>query len=362
MVVRPSKGGAFGHAVRLGRRLNSEGYESAIAGPHDRDLVESLGLRAFSVDIPRRPDAIRHPRAVAQLGRVYTQFAPTIVHAHGSQGGVIARLARSFSPRIPVAFSPHNYAFTNYFTSPVERGAYRLIETALSPLATRVICVCEAERSNAAKVGVRKRTRLVYNGIEPLRPSEPTAAVERLREPGPLISTVAELQPPKGVITLIESMKEVLRAHPTASLAIAGDGIERTRIETRISELGIGGQVHLLGEIDDVPGLLTGTDVFVQPGWSESFPYSILEAMSLGLPIVATDVGGVGEAIEDHVTGRLVPSQDSGRLAEAIASLLSNRERASLLGEAAQRRMMERFQFSTMFDKTLGVYREIGLP
>jgi glycosyltransferase involved in cell wall biosynthesis len=360
MVVRPSKGGAFGHALRLGRELSSRGYEFALCGPHG-DLADDLGVTVFDLDIARRPRPIRHATAIARLGRIYRQYRPDIVHAHGSQGGAVARLARPAAPRVPVAFTPHNYAFENYFTSRLERGLYRSIEIALAPLATRVICVCEAERRIAARVGPAKRTRVVYNGIEPLAPAPPDPEIARLSEAGPLICTVAELQPPKGVTSLVAAVPIVLEQFPDAHLVVAGDGVERPRLEQQMSELGVADRVHLPGSIANVAGLLGAADVFVQPGWSESFPYSILEAMGMEMPIVATDVGGVGEAIEDQVTGRLVPPHDPAAIAAAIIDLLSDPDRANTFASAARARMMSRFRLQGMVDATLEVYREIGL-
>ena len=360
MVVRPSKGGAFGHALRLSRELRERGYESAICGPHGH-LAGEVDVPIFHVEIPRRPHPVHHPRAIARIGSVYRRFRPDVVHAHGSQGGVAARLARLARPRTPVVFTPHNFAFTNYFTSPLERGAYRGIELALAPLASRVLCVCEAERRVAERVGRAARVRVVYNGIEPLHPTPPAAELAELGAGGPLIGVVAELQPPKGVTTAVAAMPAVLERFPAANLAVAGDGVEREALERQIARLGIGDSVHLLGSTDGVAGLLTAADVCVQPGWSESFPYSVLEAMSLGLPIVATDVGGVGEAIEDGVTGRLVAAKDAGALGAAIVGLLEEPETAGRLGEAARERMMSRFRLDQMVEGTLGVYREVGL-
>jgi glycosyltransferase involved in cell wall biosynthesis len=361
MVVRPSKGGAFGHALRLSQHLAMQGYECAICGPHEQIAGDDAPC-IFRLEIPRHPHPIRHGVAIARLGGIYRRFRPHIVHAHGSQGGAVARLARIARPRMPVVLTPHNYAFTNYFTNPLQRGLYRSIEIALAPLATRVICVCEAERRVAASVGPSKRTRVVYNGIEPLNAAAPDPEVARLGEAGPLICTVAELQRPKGVTTLIAAMPKVLERFPAANLAVAGDGVERQRLERQLSDLGVTRQVHLLGSIDNVAGLLGSSDVFVQPGWSESFPYSVLEAMSLGMPIVATDVGGVGEAIEDGVTGRLVPTQDAAGLTAGIIDLLSDPDRAGALGDAARQRLLSRFLLDRMVDETLAVYREVGLP
>ncbi len=359
MVVRPSKGGAFGHAVRLSRALAERGFDAAICGPHDQSAAADVEV--IRIEIPRRPHPLHHSAAVARLAGVYRRWRPDLVHAHGSQGGALGRLARLRHPRTPLVFTPHNFAFKNYFANPLERGAYRAIEIGLAPLTTRVIAVCEAERRVATTVGLGKRTRVVYNGIEPLAPAAPDPDVARLAKRGPLICTVAEMQAPKGVTSLIAALPKLLERFPDAGLYVAGDGVERERLEQQVDELGVGAAVALPGSIANVAGLLGACDVFVQPGWSESFPYSILEAMGFGLPIVATDVGGVGEAIEDGVTGRLVAAKDPGQLADATIELLSDRERAAALGEAARERMMSRFRLGRMIDETIGVYREIGL-
>jgi glycosyltransferase involved in cell wall biosynthesis len=361
MVVRPSKGGAFGHALRLCEQLEMRGYECAICGPHAQTVGEA-GPTVFHIEIPRRPHPVHHTGAVRRLARIYRDYAPHVVHAHGSQGGVVARLARLARPRTPIVFTPHNYAFTNYFQSRLERGAYRAIEVSLAPLASRVLCVCEAERRIASRIGPPSRTRVVHNGIEPLPHTPPSPSLAQLAAAGPLVCAVAELQQPKGVTSLVGAMPSVLERFPTANLAVAGEGVERARLERQADELGIGDRVHLLGSIDNVAGLLGVADAFVQPGWSESFPYSILEAMSLGLPIAATDVGGVGEAIEDGVTGRLVPARDPTALAGACIDLLTDPQRAKSLGKAARERMMARFRLDQMVEGTLAVYREVGLP
>jgi glycosyltransferase involved in cell wall biosynthesis len=99
----------------------------------------------------------------------------------------------------------------------------------------------------------------------------------------------------------------------------------------------------------------------VLPSWAESFPYSILEAMMVGLPIVATDVGGISEAVEEGATGRLVPPRDAPSLGRALAELLDDRKLATTLGQAAQDRARSRFSLSRMVADTLAVYLELGI-
>jgi glycosyltransferase involved in cell wall biosynthesis len=124
--------------------------------------------------------------------------------------------------------------------------------------------------------------------------------------------------------------------------------------------MGIASSVHFLGLVDDVDGILFGSDLYVSPSWAESFPYSVLEAMGAARSIVATDVGGVGEAIEDGVTGRLVSPRDARALADAMIDLLVNREWGRSLGRAARERVIARFSSKAMVEGTIAVYGELG--
>lgn len=360
MALRPSKGGAFGHVERLGLELVAAGHEVAVAGPHGAHR-SSLGLEVEYIEMGRAIEPVADARAIRELAGVVRRWKPDLVHAHGSKGGVVARLARVGAPRVPLVFTPHNYAFTNWFAGKGERRAYRLIERSLGPLTSRTLCVCNAEASAAATVTSRRRIRVVHNGIEPLTPTEPLPELRAFRGDGPLVGALTDFSPPKGVSTLLEAMPAVRRAVPGARLALAGDGPMRAEVEQAVARLGLSDDVLLLGQIPRPEPFLAGLDVLAAPGWSESFPYAILEAMSLEKPIVATRVGGVGEAIVDHVSGRLVDARDPQALAVAITDLLSDRESAEAMGRAAGQRLRERFTLQRMVAGTLSVYAELGL-
>jgi len=360
LAVRPSKGGAWGHTARLAAALADQGHDVAVCGPHAERAAE-LPVPVIEVDIPRAVTPGGQGRAVVGFARAVREFAPDLIHTHGSQASGVARLARARNPRVPIVFSPHNFAFTNWFSSAGERRAYRLIERLLRPLTSRYIAVCRAELREVEGIGAGRKGRLVYNGIVPFDPGEPGPRYLEMAAGGPLLVAVTELQPPKGVPTLIEAMPGILAAHPSARLLVAGDGPMRGEIEELIAGLGVGESVVLLGDVADVPALLAAADVFLAPGWAESFPYANLEAMSARLPIVAADSGGVGEAIVDGRTGRLVPARDATALAEATVELLDDRPRAERLGVTARELLEERFTFAGMVAGTLAVYAELGV-
>lgn len=360
MVLRPDRGGVFNHVVRLSSALAERGHEVAVCGPLEH-RAHDLPVELIQLDIGRPVSPFSDVRAVVGLGRIIRRFQPDLVHAHGSKGGTFTRLARIASPRTPVVFTPHLYAFDNYFVRGAQRRVYRLVERTLAPLATLVLCVCEAERELAAQIGPAGRTRVVHNGIEALEPAPTHPLVAELGEEGPVIAAVAELRVSKGIVTLIEAMPSVLAEHPQCRLAIAGDGEQRPAIERRIEELGIAHAVRLLGLTEGPQEVLSGAFAFVNPAYAEAFPYTVIEAMSAGVPIVATNVGGTGEAIEDGVTGFLVPPKDPGALAGGIKGLLADRELAERLGRDAAHRYRQRFTLERMIEGTLAVYDEVGI-
>jgi glycosyltransferase involved in cell wall biosynthesis len=358
MVVRPSEGGAFEHVSSLSRALAQRGHEVAICGPHGHHL--DLGVEVIELDIVRRPSPRSDLRSVAELSRIVRGYRPRIVHAHGSKGGVMSRLARLAAPRTPVVFTPHGFAFAGHFSRPLERRAYRIAERALAPLASRTICVCEAEARLARSVGAGGRVRVVHNGIDPPAELPVDPQVKALAVSGPLLGVLSGLRPGKGLETMVESLAILRRAGSTTQLVVAGEGGERERLERLASGLGVSEAVHLPGHRPDPYAFLGALDAFVLPSWAESFPYSVLEAMAAGLPIVACDVGGVSEASEDGVSGLRAPARDPVALAARVGQVLDGDERSAELGRAARVRRAELFSMSAMVAGTAGVYAELG--
>jgi glycosyltransferase involved in cell wall biosynthesis len=358
MVIRPDAGGAFEHLARLSAQVARRGHDVLVCGPLDNRRGD-LEVETIPLEISRPIAPPADLKAVASFARLVRRLRPDVVHAHGSKGAAVARIARATFPRTPLIHTPHGYPFAGYFESALERSAYRVVERSLAPLTTRVVCVCEAERRHAHSLGLDARARVVYNGIGAPESAATHPGLERIGSSGPIICAVSELRSGKGVETLLDAMPAVLARHPQVNLAVAGDGPLRASLEAQIEALGVAGAVHLLGQVSRAAEVLVGAELFVSPSWAESFPFSVLEAMSRELPIVATDVGGTGEAIQDGVTGRLVASRDTGALAAAISGLLDDEAKAKAMGAAARTRVGRNFTLTGMIDGALAVYDEV---
>lgn len=356
LAFQPPDGGVLRHVEELAEGFAARGHEVLACGPRRPSVVASERYVELPLERAIAPGA--DVRALVGLVRLLRMHAPDIVHLHSSKAGALGRLARWAAPAAPVVYSPHGYAFAGHFERMAERRAYRGLERALAPLATRVLCVCEAERRLACSVGPAVRTRVVHNGVEIPSPGRIDERVLAARARGPLAVVVTPLRPGKGVETMLDAMRLVLERHPTATLLIAGDGPEAAPLRERARELGLGDAVRFLGEVAVPTAVFAGGDVIVHPSWAESFPYAVLEAMSVAAPIVATDVGGTSEAIEHRRSGLLVPPRDASALAQSVADLIDDRERARSLGDAARRRVAQRFTLDRMVDGTLAVYAE----
>ena len=359
MVTQPVEGGVHEHVLRLARGLRDRGHRVTLCAPLEQ-AREPLGLDVERLAMTRTVSPGRDAAAAAGLARLVRRRRPDVVHAHSSKAGAVARLARLASPRTPLVYTPHGYAFAGFFEREAERTAYRAVERALSPLASRVLCVCEAERRLAQSIGAASRTRVVHNGVDVEREGEPHPALADLRERGPVIGVLAGLRLGKGLETAVDAMATVAKAHPAATLAIAGEGPERSGLERRVAERGLAENVRLIGETRGPLPLLAGCDLFCSPSWAESFPLSLLEAMWLDLPIVCTDVGGCREAVNDGQSGLLVGAGDSAALGAALRRLLDDRPLARSLGEAAGRRARTLFTSDRMVEGTLTVYCELA--
>jgi len=279
---------------------------------------------------------------------------PDLVHANSSKAGVLGRCAAALM-RVPVrVFTVHGWAFKAY-TGFAALG-YRWADRLMDPLTSATICVSETERAAglAARTCRASRTVVIPNAVD-------VDAAPRATHAGdpPRVVTVGRLAAPKDTLTLVRALAAL--GPMRFSALVVGDGPDRPELEAEIRSLDLSGAVELAGSRADVPDLLAAADVFVLSSRSEGAPFSILEAMAAGLPVVATDVGGVGELVADGETGLLVPADDPDRLAEALRSLLADGALRRRLGAAGLARARERFDLRALRDAHLDLYaRELA--
>jgi glycosyltransferase involved in cell wall biosynthesis len=197
------------------------------------------------------------------------------------------------------------------------------------------------------------RVAVIPNGVDIDRfaPLPDTEAVRRelgIAATAPVMTIVAALRPEKNHSLFLDIAHRVLKRLPAARFLIVGDGPCRAPLEQQAGKLGIRDAVSFLGSRDDVPRLLSATDVFALTSHNEANPVSILEAMSIGRPVVATNVGSIHEAVENGVTGWLVPAGDARQFGNRVLQLLCDPLIARAMGDAGRQRVLEKWSLDGM--------------
>lgn len=365
MVFEPPDGGVAENVVRLASGLRAHGWEPWAAGPEESPFYPTLA--GAGVPIARLPfqRGYGRPRRDAQAFRrvvgILQRHRFDLVHAHSAKAGVLARLATRVVPT-PTVYSPHCFPFVGPWGWPRRAFATRL-ERLLGQRTDAIVCVADQERrlALAERVAANEQLHVVYNGSAPC--AEGLAPDEDLRafaSEGPLAGCIAVLRPQKGVHFFVEAAPLVLSELPDTRLAVIGNGELRQELEARARGLGLDGRLRFFDYSGPAARQLSLLDVFVLPSLWEAFPISVLEAMACGVPPVATDVGGTGEAIEDGVSGLLCPPHDPAALAERIVAMLKDPERRAAMSEAGRRRHRELFGIERMVAQTAAVYDRIA--
>lgn len=231
----------------------------------------------------------------------------------------------------------------------------RVLRSIHLPHVSRFITVSEDNGKHLVEQhGVpRKKIRVVYNGIP-----DPGWKAGREETGGDTVNLLVAgaLEERKGQMMLLSAMD---RLPENIHLSIAGDGPMRGKIEAQLASGKYSERVDLLGRVDDMPGLISRSDILVVPSLMEATPYVILEAMAAGKPVIASGIFGIPEQVEDGVTGILVPPGDEASIAEAIQRLASDREKMLCMGEAGRQVFEDRFTLGMSVAKTESVYDEL---
>lgn len=364
-------GGAGRYLLYLVPQPAFEGHDVAVACP-DGELqkrLDAAGIR--HVPIRSGKDITFSPKLTRELFGLFRKEKPDVVHTHSCLSGrIAARLAG-----IPVVYTKHNQVRIpdiRGITPPPAGFAKRLVNRAVNNLLSdRVIAISEGVQRELVESGVKpSMIATIHNGIDltPYAPKQyrsadaaqegdPSASTGKR---GPLIGTVARLHRQKALDVFLEAAKLVLASEPSARFVIGGTGPLEEDLKAKIKELRIEPYVKMPGFIYDVPAFLADLDIYVLSSDYEGIGLAIIEAMAAGLPVVATAVGGVPEAIVDGVNGLLVPPRQPKALAQAIVRLVVDPDMARAMGEAGRARAEEMFDAKVMAEKTFTVYRRLA--
>ncbi len=291
---------------------------------------------------------IRKLRSIAQLVQQLKQQRTQIVHTHNTYAQFYGTLAAKLAGVPIVINTQHGGGCGDSWKAQwqfklANRWTQRVV--GVSHDAARL---CQQQDR-----GSQNKITTIWNGIN----------LDRFTYHGPKLKpmaiSVARLSTTKDFPTLLRAVPLVLPHVPDFRLRIVGDGPERAKLETLIDELNLRPQVELLGERHDVPALLAESGFFVSSSLSEGISLTLLEAMAVGLPVVATAVGGNPEVVLDGHTGRLAPAGDPVALARAIVDLCADRDLWSVMGTLGRHRIEQNFEIRQMIRSYETLYEEL---
>jgi glycosyltransferase involved in cell wall biosynthesis len=359
-ILRAPLGGLFRHVVDVARGQVERGHcvglvvDSMTGGANAETVLAELAPR-LALGILRLPITRElSPRdfvALRTISQRVKALAPDVLHGHGAKGAALARLTPSVPDAIR-AYTPHGGSLV-YSPGTLQGGFYRTLERILNGRTDLFLFestyIADLFRTVIGKP--HALVRVVRNGV-----SEAEFETITPRPDATDIVCVGELRPVKAMDVLIEAIAIMARSGRKVTATIAGEGPDSQALREQAKRLGVNGQIRFIGHCPARKAFAMGR-MLVMPSRAESLPYVALEAAAAGLPIIATDVGGVHEIFGPH-SAQLISPEDLGALIGAITAALSEPEEIHRLAENLRIRVRSEFSLSTMVECNLAAYRE----
>ncbi|MCF4968508.1 glycosyltransferase family 4 protein [Nostoc sp. CMAA1605] len=343
--IREIGNGIVNVAVDLACLQAKNGHDVAVAsvGGEYEKLLASYGVKHFLLDQARTPmnliPAVRRYRAIIK------DFQPDIVHAHMMTGVVLGKLLKANS----------DYALVSTVHNEFQRSAI------LMGLADRVIAVSKAVCQSMVRRGIPgHKLRVISNGTLGSVRTRNIQEYQPVKLQHPAIATVAGMYQRKGISELIDAFAQIAPEFPQVHLYLVGNGPDREAFTQKAQKTAVSDRIHFEGFQPEPQRYLLAADIFVLASHRDPSPLVIPEAREAGCAIVATNVDGIPEALDNGKAGILVPPKDSQSLATALAELLSNPRELSDWKEQAQQNL-EWLSAGRVNKETLAVYSEMRI-
>lgn len=364
IITKAEWGGAQRFLFELVNHLDKNAYESVIAAGESGELLDKLNSEGFQTLILKHLNnrfSLNSFSAIFEIFALVRRIRPDILYLNSSMAGFVGAFGGWLARTPKIIYRIGGWAFKE------PRGKFAKLvflwaEKISAPFKDIIIVNSEFDRQLAIKNGVAgpKKIVTIYNGLDldnlNFLPKE-KAGLQLFESVGisfpktqHLIGAIANLYKNKGLEYLVKAIAILRDSSKTKDvrLIIIGEGEERHRLENKIDHYRLTGSVFLVGQIDEAYKYLKAFDLFVLPSVKEGQPWSVLEAMAAEVPIVATNIAGVAEMIENESSGFLVEPADSAALAHAIEKMLIHPSLAQACAQNAKIRLKEAFGVDQM--------------
>lgn len=342
LITRLTNGGAVTTLTQLVTNLDDYDITVGYGSEFDQDCIDRLreaGIETVQFPLMRHYNPITAIGAVFTVSRYLEKHDFDIVHTHSTEAGIIGRAGARLAGTRHVVHTIHGVPFTddrndalNWFVEQCEVAAASWTDVLVS------IADVITEDYLSRGIGSPEQYRTIRCGIE-LERFRDASPPENLPGSGVRLLMVSRLAKGKGFNVLLDAIESL--ESDDFSVLIAGDGPLRDELAATIRSRGLTETVFLLGYRDDIPELMAASDVFVLPSYREGTPLVVYEAMAAGLPVVATDIAGIPEQVDDGTSGYLVSPGDADELASRIGELAADRERRRSFGTEGRKRAVD---------------------
>lgn len=357
LIVSTQPGGGPQHVWALATGLRSRGWRPLVAGPRDGALFERF--QGAGVEMVEAATRRFSPLTLARLTRLARRSGARVVHSHGKGAGFYGRLvARRLG--LPAVHTFHGIHYEGY-PRPA-RAAYLALERRLSRWTRIIVNVSRAQEAEGLALGLflPAQSRVIVNGVDGVKLG--SVALDRwdarvalgLGSAAPVVGCAARFDPVKRLDLLVRACAALPDA--TARLVLIGRGREERRLRALAADLGVSSRVVFAGEIPDAARLFPAFDVYAAPSAKEGLPLGVLEAMALGLPVVASDIPAHREVLGPQSGGLVAGGVEA--LAAALGRLLADADGRGALGSMNRTRARSEFSLHGMLDGVAAVYRE----
>jgi len=373
LITRLSLGGSARNTIDSAAAAVGAGYRTILAtGTSGAEMDVTAAADEAGCEVVVIPSYRRQVspfwdlRALFQTMSLIRRERVQIVHTHTSKAGFVGRLAASLSRAPVIIHTPHGHIFHDYY-GPFLTRFFITLERFAATLTDRIVVLTDrgGEEHLARGIGRPHQYVTIPSGVDirALRDQAPTREQARKLlgwdDDKLYLLGIGRFVSVKGFDIAVRAMPDVLEAVPQARLFLLGDGPERPVLEGAAKELGVAHRLTYVRASELVGPYLSGADVFLAPSRNEGMGRAIVEAMSLGLPIVATRVGGIPDVVTDGESGYLTASENPQELARAIVELARSPTKRAGFGECGKKRA-EQFSLETMVGRLLDLYREVS--
>ena len=353
-----TNGGAQEHVFGLVNRMDRQFYDVSVVSLSPGSAVRKLQRAGIEVTVIDEPDdAI----ATATLAAHLSDIRADVIHNHMYRAEIVGTKAA-----IALGEAGHRrpWVISTVHSSRIRAHEDQEALRRLTPAMDHLIVVSNAIEQKVTEEGRLGAPRsMIYNGVDLERydHQEPCCTLRAeygMDDDAEIVGVVGRLELEKGHPTLLEAWPLVLSRVPCAYLMIVGEGSRLDALHQIARDHGVERHVIFTGRRDDIPAVTAAFDVAVLPSYREAQGLTILEAMALSRPVVASNVGGIPEMIQDGVTGLLVPPHDPPALADAIVRLLTDHPLADMIGRAGHDTVHDRFCIQLMVNAVQELYDE----